>query len=184
MDIYEQLPTLLKSEKHNDTIILRLDKSGLGNFVNEEKSVQEITLKGCNSIKNIVEELEEFVNQVFEYEVFRQNNKLIFQFRADYGRLESEFEFNELSENFSEYTTEDLLQKGYALYDLYVSLHKRFTKNEEINYQLREKLNFEIANELERSKRKAEFFEETKKAKSETFQSEVRFLQKLQKILK
>ncbi len=184
MDIHEQLPTLLKAEKHNDTIILRLDKDGLGNFVKEEKSVQEIILQGCNLIKNIVEELEGFVNQVFEYEVFRQNNKLIFQFRADYGRLESEIECNDMSEISTEYTTEDLLQKGSALYDLYVDLHKRFGKNEAINNQLREKLTFEIANEVERSKRKAEFFEDKKKAKSETFQSEVKFLLKLQKILK
>lgn len=74
--------------------------------------------------------------------------------------------------------------KGNALYDLYVDLDKRFFHNSAINTQLRDKLNFEITNEIERSQRKVVFFEDKEKAKSETFQSEIKFLQKLQRILK
>ena len=142
MDIYEPLPVLLSFEKQENTIILRLDANGLGSFIKGEKAVQEITIKGCDLSADIIEEFEKYVNQVFEHEVFQQGNKLIFQLWADYGRLENEFECDDISKSFSEYTTEDLLQKGSILYNLYVDLHKKFTDNEGINYQLRKKLTF------------------------------------------
>ena len=183
MDIYEPLPVLLSFEKQENTIILRLDANGLGSFIKGEKAVQEITIKGCDLSADIIEEFEKYVNQVFEHEVFQQGNKLIFQLWADYGRLENEFECDDISKSFSEYTTEDLLQKGSILYNLYVDLHKKFTDNEGINYQLRKKLTFEIANEIERSQRKVEFFENEEKAKADTLRSEIKFLQKLQKVL-
>lgn len=183
MDVYEQLPVLLRVKIENNNILFRLDKNGLGSFTKDKNSIHEIYLSGCILEGNLIDELKNFANEIFEYEIYKQNNKTIFQFWADYGRFESEIECKEISEAFSGYTKEDLFQKGSALYELYVDLHKRFSENEGINYQLREKLIFEISNEIERSRRKAEFFENKEKAKSETFQSEIKFLQRLQKIL-
>ncbi len=109
--------------------------------------------------------------------------KIIFQFWGDYGRITDEIECKSFTKKLSEYTQTDLIQKGNTLYDLYVDLHKRFSHNFAINNQLREKLKFELTNEIERSQRKAKFFEEKDKSKSEAFHSEVKFLQKIQKIL-
>ena len=82
-----------------------------------------------------------------------------------------------------DYTKEDLAQKGAALYNSYVDLYERFSKNSAVNDRLRDKLKFEIENEIERSKRKSQFFEEKDTGKSEAFESERRFLQKIQNIL-
>ena len=183
MDIYEQLPILLRIELDDNKIKLRVDENGLGNFDLREKSVQEITLSGCKVRKGLIEDFQELIMEVFEYEVFELDNKTVFQFWGDYGRIEDEIECEGFTETFSEYTKEDLIQKGAALYKLYVDLHKRFSSNSAINTQLKEKLKFEISNEIARSERKVEFFEDKNKSKSETFQSEIKVLRKLQKIL-
>lgn len=183
MNIYEPLPTLLNIELHEDSVILRLDENGLGYFDTGKNSIREITLSGCILENSFINELQELINEVFEYEIFQQDNKTIFQFWADYGRVEDEIECTGSAETFSDYTKEDLAQKGSALHNLYVDLHKRFSDSSAINDQLRNKLKFEIENEIERSKRKSQFFEEKNTGKSEAFQSESRFLQKLQNLL-
>lgn len=149
----------------------------------ERKSIQEIALSGCKLEKELIDELQKFVTEVFEYEVFEQGSKTVFRFRGDYGRISDEIECENFAETFSEYTDADLIQKGNALYNLYVDLYKRFSTNSAVNTKLRDKLNFEISNEIERSERKMEFFEKKDKGKSETFQSETKVLRKLQKIL-
>ena len=184
MDIYEQLPILLKIESGGDKIKLRLDKNGLGSFELHEESIQEIVLSGCQIKDELINRFQELITEVFEYEVFEQDNKTVFQFWGDYGRIEDEIKCENFTEILSEYTKADLTQKGIALYNLYVDLHKRFTSNSAINTQLRDKLNFEISNEIERSQRKIKFFEETDKGKPEAFKSEIKFLEKIQRILK
>lgn len=183
MDIHEQLPVLLKIEIDDNFLTLRLDENGLGNFNSHEKSIQEITLSDCQIKKGLISRLQELITEVFEYEVFEQESKTIFQFWGDYGRITDEIECKSFTEKFSEYTQTDLIQKGTALYDLYVDLHKRFSHNFAVNNQLREKLNFEITNEIERSQRKANFFEEKDKSKSEALQSEIKFLRKMQRFV-
>ncbi len=184
MDIYEHLPVLLAFENENDEIRLRLDKNGLGNFNLTEKSAQEIILSGCRITQEMSGHLQESITEVFEYEFLEQDNKKLFQFWGDYGRVTDEVEYETFTENFFEYTKEDLVLKGTALCYLYVDLHKRFFHNAALNTQLRDKLSFELTNEIERSQRKVVFFEDREKAKSETFQSEIKFLKKLQRILK
>ena len=183
MDIYEQLPVLLKVESNGDEIKLRLDENGLGDFGSSDKSIQEIILSGCKIRKGLIDELQQVTSAVFEYEVSEKDGKRVFQFWCDYGRIENEIECKSFKEIFSEYTKVDLIQKGKALYDLYIDLYERFSTNFSLNNQLREKLKFEIKNEIERSQRKAEFFQEKAKGKSEAFQTEIKTLQKLQRIL-
>jgi hypothetical protein len=183
MDIYEQLPILLKIESDDKEIKLRLDENGLGSFNSGKKSIQEIILSGCKVKKELIDRFQELIAEVFEYEVFEQDNKTVFQFWGDYGRIEDEIECESFTETFSEYTKVDLIQKGVALNNLYVDLHKRFSINSAINTQLRDKLKFEIKNETERSQRKIEFFEAKDKSKSEALKSEIKVLRKLQKIL-
>jgi hypothetical protein len=183
MDIYEQLPILLKIESSNNEIKLRLDENGLGSFESNEKSIQEITLSGCKVEIELIDELQEFLTEVFEYEVLEQDEKTIFQFWGDYGRIVKEVECESFAETFSAYTKEDLIQKGTALYNLYTDLHKGFSSNSAINAQLRDKLKFEISNEIERSQRKAEFFEGKDKSKSEASRTDLKVLRKLQNIL-
>jgi hypothetical protein len=183
MDIYEPLPVLIKAEINDDLIEFRLDKFGLGNFETRGNSVLEIKLSGCKSVPQLKEDIEELINEVFEYEVFTDVNKTIFQFWGDYGRIEYEIECENFEEAYSEYTNADLVQKGTALYKLYVNLHDRLTRNSAANSQLRDKLRFEIGNQIERSQRKSQFFEERDKGKSEAFQSAIRFLEKIQNFI-
>lgn len=183
MDIYEQLPVLLKIESDNNEIKLRLDENGLGGFESNEKSVQEITLSGCKAKKELTDRFQELATKVFEYEVFQQDNKTIFQFWGDCGRITDETECESFAETFSDYTKEDLIQKGVALYNLYVDLFKRFADNSATNTQLRSRLEFEINNEIDRCEKKVEFFNEQNQSKSEAFRSEIKVLQKLQKLL-
>ncbi len=183
MDIYEHLPILLKIDSTDNEIKLRLDENGLSIFDSDKKSIQEIILSGCKVEKELIGRFQELVTEVFEYEVFEQNNKTVFQFCGDYGRIKDEIECESFTEIFSEHTKEDLIQKGNALYNLYVDLSKRFSSNYAIHSQLRDKLKFEIRNEIERSEKKVEFFKEKNKSKSEAFQSELKVLRKLQKIL-
>lgn len=183
MDIYEPLPILIKAEIKDDLVQFRLDEFGLGNFETREKSVLEIKLSGCKTVPQLKEDIEELINEVFEYEVFTDINKTIFQFWGDYGRIEYEIECENLEEIYSEYTNADLVQKGTALYKLYVNLNERFTKNSAADSQLRDKLRFEIENQIERSQRKSQFFAEKDKGKSEAFLSAIRFLEKIQNLI-
>ena len=183
MDIHEQLPVLLKVEFDDNFLKLRLDENGLGSFNSDEKSIQEITLSNCRIENELNNCLQELITEVFEYEVFEQEDKTVFQFWGDYGRITDEIECKSFTEKFSGYTQTDLIQKGTALYDLYVDLYKRFSHNFAINNQLKEKLSFEITNEIERSQRKAKFFEEKDKSKSEALQSEIKFLRKTQRLV-
>lgn len=183
MDIYEPLPVLIKAEIKDDLVEFRLDEFGLGSFEMQEKSVLEIKLSGCKTVPQLKEDIEELINEVFEYEVFTDENKTIFQFWGDYGRIEYEIECTNFEEIYSEYTDADLVQKGTALYKLYVNIHDRFTKNSAANSQLRDKLRFEISNQIERSHRKSEFFAKKDKGKSEAFQSAIRFLEKIQNLI-
>lgn len=183
MDIYERLPILLKIESGNNEIKLRLDENGLGGFDSDKKSIQEIALAGCNVKKELIDRFQELITKVFEYEIFEQDTKIVFQFWGDYGRIEDEIECEGFMETFSEYTKEDLIQKGVALYDLYLDLDKNFSTSSAVNNQLVEKLEFEIRNEIERSERKEEFFQQNNKSKAKAFQSEIKVLRKLQNIL-
>ncbi len=65
MDIYEQLPILLRIELDDNKIKLRVDENGLGNFDLREKSVQEITLSGCKVRKGLIEDFQELIMEVF-----------------------------------------------------------------------------------------------------------------------
>ncbi len=183
MDIYEPLSVLLKAQINDGLIHIRLDEFGLGNFEAHKKSVLEITLSGCKVLPQLENDFSELIDEVFEYEVFTSADKTIFQFWGDYGRIEYEIECENRKEIYSEYTNADLIQKGSALYKLYVDLHERFNKNSAVNSQLRNKLEFEIANQIERNQRKSQFFAEKDKSKSEAFQSAIRFLEKIQKFL-
>lgn len=183
MDIYEPLPVLIKAEIKGDLIQFRLDEFGLGSFETREKSVLEIKLSGCKTVPQLKEDIEELINEVFEYEVLTDVNKTIFQFWGNYGRVEYEIECESFEKTYSEYTNADLVQKGTALYKLYVNLHERFTRNSAANSQLRDKLRFEISNQIERSKRKSQFFAEKDKGKSEALQSAIRFLEKIQNFI-
>jgi hypothetical protein len=183
MDIYEQLPVLLSIEIKNDSLELRLDKNGFGCFSPDEKSIQEIILSNFHADKKLVNRMQELITEVFEYEVFEENGQTIFQFWGDYGRIEGEIECENFTEEFFEYSKIDLVQKGTALYNLYVDLYERFTKISGVNFQLKNKLKFEIDNQIERTQRKVDFFAEKDRGKSEAFNSEIKFLKKLQKIL-
>lgn len=183
MDISEQLPILLKVELDGDKINLRLDEKGLGYFEKSDESIREISLNECEADEKLIEALEESVNQVFEYEIVSEDGKRVFQYWADYGRITDEIKCQSVSESVLGYTETDLVQKGKILFDLYSDLLKRFIKNSAINVQTSNKLKFEISNEIERFQRKAEFFSEKNKNKSEVFQSEIKVFQKLLRIL-
>jgi hypothetical protein len=183
MYIYEQLPVLLELKIENDSLLLRLDEKGLGSFDSNLKSIQEITLSNFQANDELLNSMQELITEVFEYEVFEENGKTTFQFWGDYGRIEGEIVCENFTENFFEYSKPDLVQKGAALFNLYVDLYEKFTQNSAISSQLKDKLKFEITNQIERSQRKTEFFAEKDKGKSEAFRSEIEFLKKLQKIL-
>lgn len=183
MDIYEQLPVLLRITLEGNEIKLRLDENGLSIFDSNKKPIQEIILSGCKLNQELVDSFQDLTTEAFEYEVFDRNGKTIFQFWGDYGRIVNEIECEKFIESFSEYTKADLVQKGIALHDLYVDLYKTCLHNSAIDTQLRDKLKFEVSNKIERSQRKVKFFEAKDKGKSEAFQSEIKFLEKIQRIL-
>lgn len=84
MDTSEQLPVLLKIKNENGNIKLRLDDNGLGCFTENKRAIHEITLSGCRINEELNNHLQELVTEVFEYEVFEQDNKKVFQFWGDY----------------------------------------------------------------------------------------------------
>jgi hypothetical protein len=183
MNICEQLPILLEAHIEGKEITLRLDRNGLGSFNFSKKNILELTFFDCELKEALVEKFQYLLMEVFEYEIFEENDKTTFQFWGDYGRIEGEFEHKKFVEKLTEYTKTDLVQKGKTLFKKYNDLESRFATNSSIQTQLRDKLKFEINNEIERFKRKAEFFMDRDKSKSEAFQSEIKVLQKLQKIL-
>ncbi len=183
MDIDEPLSILLNVESDKNGIKLRLDTNGLLSFDSTEKSVQTIDLITSQITIPIINDLQELLTEVFEYETFEQNNKIIFQFWGDYGGIQGEIECEGFTETFSDHKKSDLIQKGNALGKLSIDLDKRFLAKSAINTRLNEKLKFELRNQIERCERKAKFFEEKDMSKSEAFQSEIKFLHKMQRFL-
>lgn len=175
----EDLPVLLKFNFENKILTLRLDYLGLLNFNNDNQAICELTLRDCSNTDNLINDLQELIGQIFEYEICTIDDNKVLEFWGDYSRVCSKVKFKSINEIFSEYTNEDLILKGKRLSFLYTDLYQRFNQNQAINSKIRNKLNTQIKDEITRFERKAEFFDD----KSQAFQQSVKILQKLLKIL-
>ncbi|HZH33315.1 MAG TPA: hypothetical protein VEX64_00610 [Pyrinomonadaceae bacterium] len=179
----EDLPILLKFEVEEKTIKFRLDQFGLNSFDLNAQPINEIILRNYETDKILLENLREYVGEVFEYEIYTEAGKTLFQFWADYSGVEGEIICQPCERSFHKYTNEDLAYKGKIISKLFIDISEKYQKNYSQSYSLREKLKSEITNEIEKAHRKVQFFENKTKGKSEAFYSQEIVLQKLLKIL-
>ncbi len=173
----EDLSILLNFRIERSKLILRLDSNGLRNFEQSEQSVCELILNEFVNQNNLSDNFRELIGEVFEYETYSENDKSFLEFWGDYGRIENVIECNSIEDKNSNYTTEDLCHKGKILADSYSTstLYEKFIQIESINTATRNKLRTELKNEIERFSRKAKFFQDKDKGKSEAFYSQKLF---------
>lgn len=179
----EELPILLQFSHQDKIISLRIDTFGLLNFGLNKKSISTINLF-CDEISQVFfVDLQDSVGQIFEHQIIADNDKPTLEFWADYGRINNKFTFSSNEEIFSDYTTEDLIQKGNIISTLYTETSNRLLKNAAIHSNLIKKLQFEINNDIEKTHRKELFYENANKGKSEAFGSQKKILQRLNNLL-
>lgn len=179
----EDLPILLEFRIQDESLELRIDNLGLLNFEISSEAINQIILKSTTLPTNLKQDLEDSVGNVFEFEISEENNKKIFQFYGDYRGIQNKFEFDDYEERFSKYDIEDLIKKGKTLSTLYTDVCEKLQKNSAIHYNLIKKIDFEINNDMEKSRRKSEFYKDTDIAKSQAFTSQEKVLQKYLTIL-
>ena len=179
----EDLSILLNFKVEKNHLILRLDNLGLRNFELKKQSVCELIFEGFIHSENLLNSFQDLIGEVFEYEIDSKEGESTLEFWGDYGRIEGSIKCELVKEVFSKYTIEDLCQKGNILANTYSDIYERFIQNESINSTIQNKLKIELKDSIERFRRKAKFFEDKDKGKSEALYSQVKSFQKLLHLL-
>lgn len=179
----EELPILLQFSVQDKIISLRIDAFGLLNFELNEKSISNINLF-CDEISQVLlVDLQDSIGQIFEYKIIADKDKSTLEFWSDYGRITNELTFSSIDEIFSDYTKEDLIQKGDILATLYTETTDKLLNISAIHCNLIKKIKFEINNDIEKTSRKEAFYEKNNKEKSESLSLQKKTLQKIMNLL-
>lgn len=178
--MFEDLPILLHFEIKNNKLILRLDNKGLRRFENDKNAISKITLTKTEFEEtDLVNRFKELIGLTFEYEIYPENDRQVFEFWGDYGCDSAKIAFDSCKQAYYEYSEEDLYLKGKILSESFSDLYERFNENESAFYKITNKLKTEIRDEITRFERKADFFQD----KSSAFQQAVKSLKRLLNII-
>lgn len=181
IDTIANPPILLDYEVDTNGLTLRLDKKGLFNFNDPEDAVEIIELESPDLTEVDLPWARE---KVFEYEIDHENGIKRLICYINYAADEVVIPFASITVSQCSYEPSDLVIKGESLWRSYDAIWQRQYVESHSFYGFKNKLTFELKNEIARAQKKVDYYSEhSADEKAAAFAHQQKVLEKILRIV-